>query len=462
MKEGDGKGKKATKREMRRSGVVGGVFFFLRRLASLSLIQPRPPHPQPTNHPQSELAFRLLCRKHGATCAYTPMMHARLFAEVPSYRAEQFSTTNGDRPLLAQFCGNDPGTVLAAARILEARGGVDAIDLNLGCPQRIARRGRYGAFLMEEPKTVSAVVSTLAAHLKIKVTAKMRIFDDLDRTIAFARMLESSGASLVAVHGRTRDAKDAASVRADWAAIAAVKRALRVPVLANGDVLCLDSARKCLEATGCDGVLSAIPLLEDPALFSENRGQIGCRVRPIRLLKEYAAIVAEHATPPRMVRGHAFRMLGDWLGEHTDLRDALNGFDRSKRRERRDRDCCGDEEEGEEEEVEKKVVVAGEEEAVVAAVAEDEKPEEKPDDEVSLRRKVLFDGSGLLTPAKVEAVADELLYRIEKSGRGYPIPVVTERAALRLAAAEAAKKAAIEEAGREAAALASIGAGFEA
>lgn len=382
------------------------------------------------------------------------MMHARLFAEVPSYRAEQFSTVSSDRPLLAQFCGNDPATVLAAARILEQRGGVDAIDLNLGCPQRIARRGRYGAFLMEEPKLVSEVVSTLAAHLQIKVTAKMRIFDDLDRTIAFARMLESSGASLVAVHSRTRDAKDAASVRADWAAIAAVKRALRVPVLANGDVLCLESAEKCLEATGCDGVLSAIPLLEDPALFSENRGDVGCRVRSIRLLREYAALAAEHATPPRMVRGHAFRMLGDWLGEHTDLRDALNGFDQ-RRRGRREGGERGGEEEGAAaaeggEQVEEEM---GKVEAAAAC---------EGDDEASRRHRILFDGSGLLTPAKVEAVADELLHRIEKSGREYPIPVVTERAALRAAAAEAAKKAAIEEAEREAAALASIGVQVEA
>ena len=387
------------------------------------------------------------------------MMHARLFAESPPYRAEQFSTADADRPLLAQFCGNDPATVLAAARILEQRGGVDAIDLNLGCPQRIARRGRYGAFLMEEPRLVSEVVATLAAHLSIPVTAKMRIFDDTERTVAFARMLESSGASLVAVHGRTRDAKDAASVRADWEAIAAVKRALRVPVLANGDVLCLKSAKECLDATGCDGVLSAIPLLEDPALFSANRGEVGCRVRPVRLLKEYAALAAEHATPPRMVRGHAFRMLGDWLGEHTDLRDALNGFDRSKRRVR---GGGGEGEEGGEEEVE----VEDKEAAVVAAAAASEKDvaaEDNDVDEASRRRRaVLFDGSGLLTPAKVEAVADELLHRIAASGRDYPIPVITERAALRAAAAEAAKKAAIEEADREAAALASIGAGFEA
>lgn len=262
----------------------------------------------------------MLARSHGATCAYTPMMHARLFRDVPSYRAEQFSTAAGDRPLLAQFCGNDPETVLAAA--MHIVDDVDAIDLNLGCPQRIARRGKYGAFLMDDPATVSAVVRTLAARLPVPVTAKMRIFDDVDRTIAFARMLEASGASLVAVHGRTRAAKDAASVRADWDAVAAVKRALRVPVLANGDVRSLADVGKCLAVTGCDGVLSAIPLLEDPALFSEDREtDPAARARRAR---EYARFAETHATPARMVRGHAFRMLAPWLSEFIDLRDELN------------------------------------------------------------------------------------------------------------------------------------------
>jgi hypothetical protein len=91
---------------------------------------------------QSELAFRMLCRRYGATAAYTPMLHARLFRDGPAYRAEHFTTCAADRPLLAQFCANDPDVLLEAARHVAAS--VDGIDLNLGCPQHIARRGKYG------------------------------------------------------------------------------------------------------------------------------------------------------------------------------------------------------------------------------------------------------------------------------------------------------------------------------
>jgi tRNA-dihydrouridine synthase 1 len=265
----------------------------------------------------------MLCRRHGATAAYTPMLHARLFDEAPAYREEHFTTCPGDRPLLAQFCGHDPATVLGAAARVAAR--VDAVDLNLGCPQRIARKGRYGAFLMDDPATVTAIIAALARGLPVPVTAKMRVFPDVDRTVAFAKALEGAGASLVAVHGRTREQKEASAHAADWAQIAAVKAALRVPVLANGGVLTLADAEACMAATGADGVLSAIPLLENPALFSATRPPAADAdpAAGALLALEYAELVALHPTPPRMVRGHAHRLMGPWLAEFTDLRDAL-------------------------------------------------------------------------------------------------------------------------------------------
>lgn len=109
---------------------------------------------------QSELPFRMLCRKYGATAAYSPMMHARLFAESPAYRAEHLSTCPADRPLFVQFCANDPQVLLAAARHVDD-GRCDYVDLNFGCPQRIAKRGNYGAFLMDDLPTVEALVRTL-------------------------------------------------------------------------------------------------------------------------------------------------------------------------------------------------------------------------------------------------------------------------------------------------------------
>ena len=189
---------------------------------------------------QSELAFRMLIRRHGTTLCYAPMLPAAAFLSAPTDGSEQnantggpatqaqwFTTCEGDRPLLAQIGGRDPDEVLAAARLVQDS--VDGVDVNFGCPQRCAERDGYGAYLMDEPELARQIVARLACHLRVPVTAKMRICARLEETLAFARMLEDAGAACVCVHGRRRE-KAHHEDAADWDVIAAVKAHLSVPV----------------------------------------------------------------------------------------------------------------------------------------------------------------------------------------------------------------------------------------
>ncbi|KAL9461345.1 hypothetical protein AB3S75_004362 [Citrus x aurantiifolia] len=284
----------------------------------------------------SELPFRMLCRRYGAEAAYTPMLHSRIFTESEKYRNEEFATCKEDRPLFVQFCANDPEILLNAARRVEPY--CDYVDINLGCPQRIARRGNYGAFLMDNLPLVKSLVEKLALNLNVPVSCKIRVFPNLQDTIKYAKMLEDAGCSLLAVHGRTRDEKDGKKFRADWNAIKAVKNALRIPVLANGNVRHMEDVQKCLEETGCEGVLSAESLLENPALFagfrtaewivgSEESSKDG-NLDQADLLVEYLKLCEKYPVPWRMIRSHVHKLLGEWFRIQPGVREDLNAQNR--------------------------------------------------------------------------------------------------------------------------------------
>ncbi|KAI5479226.1 trna-dihydrouridine synthase 1 [Pseudohyphozyma bogoriensis] len=234
---------------------------------------------------QSELAWRVLSRLHGATLCYTPMFHAALFSSPshPQYAQNQFDTSPGsleglapyDRPLIVQFCANDKDQWLAAAEKVVGR--CDAVDLNLGCPQGIARKGRYGAFLMEEWDLIKSMISHLHSNLSIPVIAKLRVFPALDKTLAYATHVFSAGAQLLTIHGRTREAKGRMAGLASWPKIAAVREHLgsRIPILANGGIPSSEEIDPCLEETGVDGIMSAEGNLYNPMLFAPQNAAGG-------------------------------------------------------------------------------------------------------------------------------------------------------------------------------------------
>ena len=198
---------------------------------------------------QSELAFRMLCRELGVGLCYTPMLHARLMTEHPSYKKLHFDAGGeDDRPLFGQLAGHDPQVVLSAARLIEDS--VSAVDLNFGCPQAIARKGRYGAFLLEEPDVPVMLVETLARELSVPVTAKVRILPSgIEDSIELCLRMQDAGAAALCVHGRTRTMNKQRAGAADWNSITRLVEALDIPVIANGGVACYADAEACLEQT---------------------------------------------------------------------------------------------------------------------------------------------------------------------------------------------------------------------
>lgn len=187
---------------------------------------------------------------------------------------------------------------------------------------------------MDNLPLVKSLVEKLAQNLHVPVSCKIRVFPNLQYTINYAKMLEDAGCSLLAVHGRTRDEKDGKKIRADWNAIKVVKNALRIPVLANGNVRHMDDVQNCLQETGCDGVLSAESLLENPALFAGFRTAewtVECEgnhkdgnLDQAELLVEYLELCERYPVPWRMIRSHVHKLLGEWFRIQPSVREDLN------------------------------------------------------------------------------------------------------------------------------------------
>ncbi|KAG0296289.1 hypothetical protein BGZ96_009829 [Linnemannia gamsii] len=274
---------------------------------------------------QSELAWRVLSRRYAADLCYTPMFNAKLFAKDVKYRDEHWAGLKdgiggggpNDRPLIVQFCANDPEYLLQSALLVAPY--CDAVDINLGCPQHIARRGHYGSFLMEDWPLIASLISTLHKNLPIPVTAKIRVFPEAEKTVEYAKMVVAAGAQILVVHGRLREMKGHLTGVADWEKIRLVQEAVGhlVPVIANGNILYHEDVAACMEKTGCAGVMSAEGSLYNPAIFTPGHPESW------RLAEEYLTICDELDTKVAYVRGHLFKIFRPSLNVHVDLRSEL-------------------------------------------------------------------------------------------------------------------------------------------
>lgn len=212
------------------------------------------------------LAFRLLCKEHGAALVCSEFVSAKALTMGNRRSFEMLAVDSAERPVSIQIFGNSPADAALAARAVQ-EAGADIVDFNMGCPVPKVIKAEAGAALMRVPEKAQAIMAAMVEAVEIPVTVKMRTGWDEQSidVVDLAKRFEDVGVSAIAVHGRTRSQHR--SGRANWEIIGQVKEALSIPVIGNGDVVTPQDAEAMLAMTGCDGVMIGRGALGNPWIF---------------------------------------------------------------------------------------------------------------------------------------------------------------------------------------------------
>jgi nifR3 family TIM-barrel protein len=267
----------------------------------------------------SDLPFRLICRELGSAMSYTEFVNVdELQSRKPTVRAwTKLRFDPSERPMSFQIYGHDEARLVDTALRLQELG-PDIIDINMGCyVKNIAERGA-GSGMLCQPDKIARVFARLSRELSLPVTGKIRLgWDDASRNyVTVARVLEDNGASLVAVHGRTK--AQAYKGDADWDAIAEVKQAVRIPVIGNGDVRTPADIGRLRAHTGCDGVMIGRAAIGNPWIFAGKDRHEVTLADKASLMRRHLALNLDFYGPQLglvLFRKHAAKYIHNLPGE---------------------------------------------------------------------------------------------------------------------------------------------------
>ncbi|MGH3735887.1 MAG: tRNA dihydrouridine synthase DusB [Micromonosporaceae bacterium] len=268
----------------------------------------------------TNIAFRRLCREHGAGLYVCEMVTTRALVERNPKTLRMVAFDAGEKPRSLQLYGVDPAVTAAAVRMVREEDLADHIDLNFGCPvPKVTRKGGGAALPWRRRLFARIVTEAVRAAEGMPVTVKMRMGIDTDHlTYAEAgRIAEDAGVAWVALHART--AAERYSGEARWEAIATLKQSVTVPVLGNGDIWEASDAVEMMRQTGCDGVVVGRGCLGRPWLFADLAAAFGSAVSAPNVAggRRGSRALPTLGEVARTMRRHA-ELLVEWLGTERD------------------------------------------------------------------------------------------------------------------------------------------------
>lgn len=199
------------------------------------------------------------------------------FCQNSKARLNEFVTTDNDSPLIVQFAANNTNDFSDAAQLVYPY--ANGVDLNCGCPQRWAMKDGYGCALLSQPQLIRNLLSVIRNNLPshFSVSVKIRILQDIKKTIELCQQLEKCGVDFVTVHGRTPMQKTGENINLD--SLKKVCEVVNIPIIANGGIKSLQEADELYDVINCSGVMAASGILSNPALFS------GAKQTPLECVK---------------------------------------------------------------------------------------------------------------------------------------------------------------------------------
>ncbi|MCL1996631.1 MAG: tRNA dihydrouridine synthase DusB [Defluviitaleaceae bacterium] len=215
----------------------------------------------------TDLVFREICKSHGAFLVYTELISAKGILYESANTQFLTQTSEKERPTTLQIFGSDPKILASAAQKIEHLP-FDILDINMGCPAKKIVNNGEGSALIEFPKKVGEIVRTVSRAIKKPVTVKIRKgINGKVTALEVAKEAEAGGAVAIAVHGRTREQQYEGVVDLDI--IAKVKESVTIPVIASGDVVDTESAKKTFSTTGADALMIGRGTFGNPWIFSK-------------------------------------------------------------------------------------------------------------------------------------------------------------------------------------------------
>lgn len=258
----------------------------------------------------TDLPFRLLCKEMGCNMLYTEMVSAKAILYKNKNTKELLNIDKNEHPVGVQLFGSDPDIMAQIAAQVE-EGECDFIDINMGCPvPKIVNNGE-GSALLKQPKLVEEILTKMVKTVNKPVTVKIRkgFENGTVYAVEIAKIAESCGVSAIAVHGRTRE--QYYSGKADWDVIKDVKKAVKIPVIGNGDIFSAEDAKAMKEYTGCDGLMVARGARGNPWIFREIKEYLeNGNVIDKPTINDIREMIIRHA-----------KMLVDYKGEYTGIRE---------------------------------------------------------------------------------------------------------------------------------------------